>query len=385
MRFCFVLPYLDEQRNSFSKLLAPLARELLGLGHDVTILSGNTGYTGEFSNQHRSLTLRFARIAFIQVLFFVAGTSLWLWKRRKSFDVIHNLGIGSTLYQNVLTAHACHRAWLAVKWRKKQYFTLFLNPLHPITIAVESFNYRRRIPIIAVCQSLAHEIAHYYPKTKDRIQVINNGVDHPKGIVPTPRIDRARPGLIIGFASNDHGKKGLFELVDALELAHNRGQIWYVHVLGSDPRQKIWQSYVDAKKLSDFVVFAGHVKAIRNYFAAVDVFCLPSHYEPFGLVFLEAAQVACPIVGTALGVCPDLMQSFGDHRLHPLALPLKVEALYEQLALLASTPKLRAELGKHVQTEARRFSDRNMVREQLAFYQKMFGSSSVPTKSLFRT
>jgi len=36
----------------------------------------------------------------------------------------------------------------------------------------------------------------------------------------------------------------------------------------------------------------------RTFFAGVDVFCLPSHHEPFGIVLIEAMAHAMPVVST---------------------------------------------------------------------------------------
>ncbi len=365
MRYCFVLPFFDEQKNSFSKLLAPLMKTLLEKGHEVAILSGNTQYQGPWVRLHHALNISLRGPAFLHFLLFISQTTFWLWRNGQRFDIIHNLGVGSSLYQNVLTAHACHRAWLRVKWQNRQYVSLFLNPLHLLVWAVETFNYRRPIPVIAVCQRLADEIAHYYPFTKDRLTVINNGVSPMPRTASLPRSS----DFTISFASNDHRKKGLKELLDALAMAHQESRPWKLWVLGNDPKQSMWERYAASKGLQDHVQFKGHVLNIHDYFASSDVFCLPSHYEPFGLVYVEAAQTGIPVVGTEVGVYPDLVEGFSS--IPPLPLPLKAHDLYLTLKRLADQPTLRSLMGQHVQRQAGFFSDQTMVDRQLAFYESL--------------
>lgn len=362
MHFCYVLPEFDETRNSFSKLLAPVVDRLIEDGHEVTIFSANRSYSGRFKALHKAAHLPSLKIGFLNYLAFLVYSTLWLLRKRANFQVIHNLGVGTTLCQNVMTAHACHRAWVQTKIELKQYPSLILNPLHALVLLVEGLNYRRNIPVIAVCETLAQQIEHFYPATKNRVTVIPNGIpsrtmDLPARIMDIPTIS---------FASNDHHKKGLREILAAMVLAKRDGHLWRLNVLGFDKRQKQWEAEVERLGLSDQVNFRGHVQEIQKHMAASDVFCLPSYYEAFGLVYIEAAQVSCPIVGTRVGVYPDLVG--GDYAPLPLPLPVSEVTLYEVLRKILGDPAFALSLAKKAKHEAQKYTEKAMVEKTMLFY-----------------
>ena len=126
MRYCFVLPHFDELENSFSKLLAPVIEALVKQGDKVCILSGKKSYQGAFQAMHVSVNVPRIKPYFLYNILFILKNTMWLLSRKRRFDVIHNIGFGSTLCQNVLTAHVCHRAWIETKLQMRQYFSLFL-------------------------------------------------------------------------------------------------------------------------------------------------------------------------------------------------------------------------------------------------------------------
>lgn len=370
MRYCFVLPHFDETVNSFSKLLAPVVQELIRSGDEVTIVSANAGYHGRYRNQHHPLPGRTIKPAFLNYLFFVVVSSVWLKWNRKRFDLIHNLGIGATLVQDVMTAHACHRSWLQCKWRMGQYVSMFANPLHALVLIVEGLNYRRKIPVIAVIESLAQEIRTYYPMAAGSIVVIPNGVPPAPPITAVERIDNK--SFVISFASNDHGKKGLAALIAAMQLAKNQGKSWRLLVLGHDSREQKWKDLVRERGLDQDIIFVGHVTNIHDHMAASDVFCLPSNYEPFGLVYLEAAHAGIPIVGTDVGVYPELVnQHFPEL---PLALPVEVSKLYAALARVETDFEFRDALRRQTRKAATQFTEERMLRQTLAFYGEVLTS-----------
>ncbi len=355
MKICYVLPHFDETKNSFSKLLRPVLDRLLSEGHNFHILSANRNYQGIFKDQHIAAPFGELKPGFLQYLAFLIFSSLWLLKHKGRYDIVHNLGVGTTLVQNLMTAHACHRAWVDVKRKLGQYPSLILNPLHGLVLSVEAINYRRKIPIIAVCQSLADQIAHYYPHAKDRITVIANGIPE-QTVSQLPQPDK---GLHLSFASNDHGKKGLGELLEALAMSQAEGKDWILNIYGHDKAEGLWQAKVKELKLSTRVIFHGHVTNLPQRLSSSQLFILPSYYEAFGLVYLEAAAAGLAVLGTDVGVYPSLVgQEFEGL---PLTLPLSAKALYREIQKVEDDKAYRQRLIQAVQQKAKVFSESRMV------------------------
>jgi glycosyltransferase involved in cell wall biosynthesis len=95
--------------------------------------------------------------------------------------------------------------------------------------------------------------------------------------------------------------------------------------------------------LTDSVVFAGRRSDVPSLMAASDVFAMPSHLEPFGLVYLEAMAMELPVAALDDGGTPEvvvhgvngLLSRFGDS-----------ETLASNLLTLVDDPELRDRMGK---------------------------------------
>ena len=59
------------------------------------------------------------------------------------------------------------------------------------------------------------------------------------------------------------------------------------------------------------VHFSGRVdhQALPGYYCAADLLALPSDYESFGLVVLEALACGTPVAATRVGIAPDLIEA----------------------------------------------------------------------------
>ena len=70
-------------------------------------------------------------------------------------------------------------------------------------------------------------------------------------------------------------------------------------IMGSGKLEKELQNYVIESKLENRITFTGHVsdKEISTIFLKSDIFCAPSRYEQFSLVYLEALAHGLPVVG----------------------------------------------------------------------------------------
>lgn len=87
---------------------------------------------------------------------------------------------------------------------------------------------------------------------------------------------------------------------------------WFI-VGGDDPDDAASRnllSLVEQLNLQQVVDFKGRIAQhhLPTYYRAADLMALPSHYESFGLVVLEALACGTPVVATAVGAAADLIQ-----------------------------------------------------------------------------
>lgn len=69
-------------------------------------------------------------------------------------------------------------------------------------------------------------------------------------------------------------------------------------IAGSGPHKPFLLSLVQELGVEDNVEFLGWIKSKKDFFASIDIFCLSSQSETFGLVLLEAMKFRKPIITT---------------------------------------------------------------------------------------
>jgi glycosyltransferase involved in cell wall biosynthesis len=92
----------------------------------------------------------------------------------------------------------------------------------------------------------------------------------------------------------------------------------------------------------DRVHFTGRRHDIGNVLMALDVFALPTHREALGTVFIEAAAMGVPVIGTDVGGVPETMLAGETGLLVP---PRDPAALAAALETLLADPALRRRMG----------------------------------------
>lgn len=148
----------------------------------------------------------------------------------------------------------------------------------------------------------------------DRITVMHYPVD-PDDMRPTRSAAEVRSELgatagtpVIGTFAHFSPKKGHRELVQAAALVLNcipNAQFW---CFGDGPlRSEIEQTARD-RKVADRFKFFGFRRDVADLMQAIDVMCLPSRREPFGLVYIEAALAEKPVIACDAGGAPEVIE-----------------------------------------------------------------------------
>lgn len=106
------------------------------------------------------------------------------------------------------------------------------------------------------------------------------------------------------------------------------------------------KTLIEDHGLTGQVTFHGHIadrERLRQLYRKADVFVLPSLYETFGIVLLEAMAFGLPIVTTTAGAIPELVKDGKNGLLVP---PRDPVALAEALKRMAGSAELRRGLGQ---------------------------------------
>jgi glycosyltransferase involved in cell wall biosynthesis len=92
-------------------------------------------------------------------------------------------------------------------------------------------------------------------------------------------------------------KKGFSVLIDAARLLHRRGIAVQIALYGDGPRAPALARQAGDAGLTNLALHGWH-DDLGSVFDNSDMFCLPSHDEPFGLVIGEAMGRGLPMVAT---------------------------------------------------------------------------------------
>lgn len=108
-------------------------------------------------------------------------------------------------------------------------------------------------------------------------------------------------------------RMGLENLLEAAARVKGSGIRFLLVVGGVGPLQETLQKLAEALELNDFVRFVGYIPEAKLplYYSAADAFVLPTaELECFGIIALEALACGCPVLATAVGSIPEILDHF---------------------------------------------------------------------------
>lgn len=233
---------------------------------------------------------------------------------------------------------------------------------------------------IVISRALHDFVTRYEGASPAQLRVIPYGMDY---IAPNPdEQSRARQALLhacqlpddallVGIAARLVPQKGLAHALHAWpELLHAVPQAHLV-IAGDGPLRAELESETDALNLRGRVHFLGWRHDVPHIMAGLDVFLLPSLWEGFGLVLLEAMAQRLPIVATQVSAIPEVVQHGETGLLIP---PRDPSAIAEALTMLLRDRALRRHMGLMGEDRLERhFSAARMAEATRDFYHTVTG------------
>jgi D-inositol-3-phosphate glycosyltransferase len=225
-----------------------------------------------------------------------------------------------------------------------------------------------------------------YGADADKISVVPAGVDlnlfrpiarpEAKGHIGIPTQHR-----MILFVGRIQPLKGIDTLIRAMKRVVNQypdfRQNLCVTIIGGDPNPDSELEQKEFERLEklraelgvgDLITFAGakDQDTLVYYYSAAEMVVMPSHYESFGMVALEAMACGTPVIGSDVGGLSFSIEDGFNGYLVPGQDP---DALAHKIALLLRHPNLRDHLGEQAIRWAERYSWSYIVDEILDVYE----------------
>ncbi|AEA23977.1 glycosyl transferase group 1 [Pseudonocardia dioxanivorans CB1190] len=200
----------------------------------------------------------------------------------------------------VATIHATeagrHAGWLT-------------TPLSRQVHSVEWWLARRADAVVTCSRAMRAEVATLFDLDPSEISVVHNGIAPRRWSVPPTAREAARrrwaPGgvpLLASFGRLEY-EKGVQDLIAALPRVRRAYPGTRLVVAGTGTQREMLVEQARRFRVRRSVTFAGHLPddELAALLTAASAVVLPSRYEPFGIVALEAAAAGAPLVASTAG------------------------------------------------------------------------------------
>ncbi len=248
---------------------------------------------------------------------FVRSFQAWQDKQTFTYPLIHTnywlsawVGLELSKYSKIQLVHTYHSLG-AVKYRAIS---------APPQIAMTRLDVERQILERSNCvvATSPQEKDHLRQLVSHRgnVEIIPCGTDTDNFHLMSKTEARDKLGLeqqekIVLYVGRFDPRKGIETLVrSCAQLKANYGKSFKLAIVGGSSDDRIdgeerarIETIVQELGLTEQTIFVGQVghDLLPFYYAAADVCVIPSHYEPFGLVAIEAMACGTPVVASDVG------------------------------------------------------------------------------------
>ncbi len=202
----------------------------------------------------------------------------------------------------------------------------------------------RKIPrILTVSESSCGDIAEQLGVERSRMSVVPVGVEE-QVFRPHPEIAKV-PGRMMTTASADVPMKGLVPLLEALAKVRTEREDAHLIVIGRVKEGSRVPDVMERLGLGEAVRFVSGISddELARWYASAELAIVPSLYEGFSLPAIEAMSCGVPLVATTGGALPEVVGRDGETGL--LVEPNDPGALAVAILRALGDAELRARLG----------------------------------------
>ncbi len=315
--------------------------------------------------------------------FFMSCTLLILFRkylRKKKFDIIHSHHYGAPIFADVITSHFCEqRDFVRLGGHRKVNFGLFHSSSRArrfwAFIERKIFSGGNGKHMIAVSNRMKHDFMELLRVPENKISVIYSGVDverfNPNNVLRYRRKIRSQFSLgdhtpVILFVGGDWERKGLPQAIKAISyLAPLKPNLL---VVGTGD-VSLFKEMASDLGVAEQVVFVGRSQEVWKYFAAGDVFLLPTLYEAFGLTVLEAMASGLPVLVSEKAGAAELIQDGYNGLI--LKDPTDVSEIAAKLEGLLLNDHYSNQLGTEARKSALHFSWESVAQQTVEAYKRI--------------
>jgi len=234
---------------------------------------------------------------------------------------------------------------------------------------------------IAVSEQTKNQIAKNNFLNK-KIRIIRNGLAEPLFIdkqIARKEISAKLPislGLEnrpwLGTISELHKNKGLRYIIEAMHIREkknsNKSGLPVLIIIGEGEEREELQKKINEYSLTDSIFLIGRIDEAQKYLTAFDIFTLTSITEALPYAVLEAGLAGLPIIASAVGGIPEIIN---DMKNGVLVRPGESNEIERAIDFLLNNPAKMSEFGQQIKIKIKKeFNQEKMLRETMSTYQE---------------
>ncbi|MFA6896888.1 MAG: glycosyltransferase family 1 protein [Patescibacteria group bacterium] len=238
------------------------------------------------------------------------------------------------------------------------------------------FSVKKARKIIAVSNSTKNDIVKYFKVKDKKIQVIYEGADaqfrplEDRSLVENLRKKYALKKPFLFYTGVWRNHKNLVGLIEAFKIAKEKYRLDISLVLGGkeDPFYPEVREAWEKLGLQQDVIPVGFIsqEELPVFYNAAAAFIIPSFYEGFGLIGLEAMSCGTPVISSDRTSLPEIL---GNGAIY--FDPQNPKDMAEKIHLVFSDKKLYNELKSNGFAQIKKYEWNKMGRETLELYEKI--------------
>ncbi len=247
------------------------------------------------------------------------------------------------------------------------------NPKIRVYEAIDRFFLKLVDHVVAVSAGQQEKI-HVCGVRQEKISVIHNAINLEDSHVDSTDIKHElglpEGSILVASAGRLSPEKNYATMIDAAKIATQQNPLLYFAIYGEGFLRTELEQRINVAGLGDRFFLPGFKKNIQAVFAGIDIFMLPSFTEGLPNVALEAFANKKPIVATAVGGTPEVVQNGVSGF---LTRPDQPELMAQYILALADDHSLRQKMGE---------AGYNFIKEHFGFthqtaqYEKLYEAVS---------
>lgn len=215
------------------------------------------------------------------------------------------------------------------------------NPIHKLVLNSIKYEYQNADKIIALSEGVKEGLIELNPLLADKVELIYNaGLDDDmvKKLNKMPRQEISKTPILISCGRLTP-QKGYVYMFEALKLLKEENIPFHYNILGRGELEKELKELAVKLELENHVSFLGFQSNPYEYMSAADIFVLPSIYEGFGNVIVEALACKLPVISTRCPHGPEEILQNGEYGI--LVEYKNPEELASAIKRMINKPELR--------------------------------------------